>query len=203
MNYHAEGIRIALRVALIYLFFSAIWIILSDRVLEALISNPHLLSLFQTYKGFVFILVSAALLFFLLNNSLRSRGQAIQKQLERLGALRAIDAAITSSFDLQLVLDTLLDQTRSLLKVDAANVLKFDPDTQRLTCAASQGFYTDEICRSDFCLGEGLVGKVAEQRTFIEIADLQSAPISVKRRALIDKEKVVSYLGIALVARGS
>ncbi|MCI0555587.1 MAG: PAS domain S-box protein, partial [Anaerolineae bacterium] len=52
-----------------------------------------------------------------------------QLQLQRLKSLRAIDIAISSSFNLSLTLDILLDQVISQLNTDAAAVLLLDPIT--------------------------------------------------------------------------
>jgi len=45
-----------LRILALYVVFSGLWIAVSDRVLAALITDLQRLSLFQTYKGLVFIL---------------------------------------------------------------------------------------------------------------------------------------------------
>ena len=63
-----------------------------------------------------------------------------QLQLQRLKALRAIDIAISSSFDLSLTLDILLDQVIAQLNTDAAAILLFHPITRTLEYAASRGF---------------------------------------------------------------
>lgn len=49
------------RIALIYLFLGFIWILLSDKILIWFITDPHTLTIAQTYKGWFFILVTAAL----------------------------------------------------------------------------------------------------------------------------------------------
>lgn len=55
--------RIAiLRIILIYVFFSAAWIFLSDRLLTILIPDIQGLTTAQTYKGWLFVLLSAALI---------------------------------------------------------------------------------------------------------------------------------------------
>jgi PAS domain S-box-containing protein/putative nucleotidyltransferase with HDIG domain len=51
-----------LRVIGFYLVFGGIWIAVSDRVLELFVGDPHRLTRLQTYKGWVFILASAALI---------------------------------------------------------------------------------------------------------------------------------------------
>ncbi|WP_432821578.1 putative bifunctional diguanylate cyclase/phosphodiesterase [Trichloromonas sp.] len=54
---------IAVRIALAYLLVSGLWILLSDQILAALVDDPQTLTLLQTYKGWLFVVVSSALLY--------------------------------------------------------------------------------------------------------------------------------------------
>ena len=53
----------ALRISGLYLLFAGLWILFSDRLLEWLVPDPRRLALFQTYKGWGFVLVTALLLY--------------------------------------------------------------------------------------------------------------------------------------------
>ena len=61
--------------------------------------------------------------------------------MRRLGALRAIDMVITSSLDLRVALDVILDRVTTELGVDAADVLLFSPYRQMLELAQGRGFF--------------------------------------------------------------
>ena len=63
--------------------------------------------------------------------------------MQRLLALREIDAAITSSFDRRFTLSMLLTQVTTSLGVDAADVLMLDPLLNTLDFVAGRGF--DEL----------------------------------------------------------
>ena len=63
-------IRTAGRVALTYLALALFWIYASDRVLAALIGEPAQLTAWQTYKGWLFVIGSAALIFYLVHRAL-------------------------------------------------------------------------------------------------------------------------------------
>jgi diguanylate cyclase (GGDEF)-like protein len=54
---------IAVWIALAYLLVSGVWILLSDQILLSLVKDPQTLSLFQTYKGWLFVVVSSVLLY--------------------------------------------------------------------------------------------------------------------------------------------
>jgi PAS domain S-box-containing protein len=55
----------ALRVVLLYAGFSGLWILLSDRALGALVKDPATLTLLSIAKGWVFVAVTATMLFFM------------------------------------------------------------------------------------------------------------------------------------------
>ncbi|WP_376696403.1 putative bifunctional diguanylate cyclase/phosphodiesterase [Wenzhouxiangella sp. EGI_FJ10305] len=55
----------ALKVALIYAAAGALWIFLSDSAVEQLAGDTAVLTAFQTYKGWLFVLASAILVFWL------------------------------------------------------------------------------------------------------------------------------------------
>ncbi len=94
--------RSALRVALSYVIVGSLWILLSDRLLAVLVSDPHLLTEFQTYKGWVFVLGTALAFYFVMREELaraeraeaegRSASSRLKDIMEMVGeAIIAID----------------------------------------------------------------------------------------------------------------
>jgi PAS domain S-box-containing protein/putative nucleotidyltransferase with HDIG domain len=76
MKQHRIPIPIHLRIALIYALFGGIWILFSDRLLAFLVEDPRLLTLIQTFKGWLFVLTSAVIIYLLLRNDPLLRKQA-------------------------------------------------------------------------------------------------------------------------------
>jgi len=66
-------IQVDLRVALLYALFGGLWILLSDRLLAAFITDVSLLTSLQTYKGWAFVAISALLIYSLLRSELSLR----------------------------------------------------------------------------------------------------------------------------------
>jgi PAS domain S-box-containing protein len=73
------SIRGELKVAFLYLLFGGLWILLTDRLLAVLVPSISDLTTLQTYKGWAFVLTSAALIFILLRRELRTRQLAETK----------------------------------------------------------------------------------------------------------------------------
>ncbi|MGE5376535.1 MAG: hypothetical protein ACM3XO_15865, partial [Bacteroidota bacterium] len=56
----------ALKIAGLYLLFGALWILLSDTLAERIATNPLMLTKISIYKGWGFIIVTAILLYWLI-----------------------------------------------------------------------------------------------------------------------------------------
>ncbi len=74
-----SALQADLRVALLYVLFGGLWILLSDRLLAILITDIALLTTMQTYKGWAYVVISALLIYFLLRRELTLREIAESK----------------------------------------------------------------------------------------------------------------------------
>jgi len=126
----------------------------------------------------------------------------IRQQIEHLNALRTIDQAITSSFNLRSNLDTVLAQTTAQLQVDTADVLLLDPEEQTLEYIAGRGFRTRTIENSQVPLGDSLAGRAAKERRLIQIENLKDQPLNGLLAQLVAEENFVCYYGVPLITKG-
>jgi len=109
-----------------------------------------------------------------------------EQRARRLDAMRAVDIAIRSSFNARDSLNILLTQVLELLKVDAADVLLFDPDTQALKYFIGFGFRWGAIRQTYLQLGEDYAGRAAlEQRPLV--APTLNAPQHTRAQLLADE----------------
>ncbi|HLJ59271.1 MAG TPA: HD domain-containing phosphohydrolase [bacterium] len=128
--------------------------------------------------------------------------EQLQRQFERLGALREIDMAITASMDLRVTLDVLLDKVTAQLGVDAADVLLLNPHTQTLDYAAGRGFRTAALQHTHLRMGEGYAGRAVLERRTVTIPGLGEAPGELAKAPLLAAEHFTTYIGTPLVAKG-
>jgi PAS domain S-box-containing protein/putative nucleotidyltransferase with HDIG domain len=126
----------------------------------------------------------------------------IQLQLRRLAALRTIDLAITSSLDVRVVLNVLIDQVVAQLEVDAANIMLLDPNSQILEHACGRGFLTTFIQQSSLRIGQGLAGKAAFERRSISVPNFAQFQDQFIRESLIAVEGFKAYYAIPLITKG-
>lgn len=128
--------------------------------------------------------------------------EGAQRNLRKVQALRKIDIAITGSLDLRISLGTILEQLKSQMRVDASNVLVFNPHTLTLDYAVGRGFRTDALQHTHIRLGEGYAGRAAQERRRIYIPDLRGRATDFLRSPAFLVEGFVSYCAEPLIAKG-
>jgi PAS domain S-box-containing protein len=130
--------------------------------------------------------------------------EALRRQLDRLAALSEIDRAITSSFDMRISLSFILSQVTTLLGVDAAVVLLYNPVFTTLEYAAGRGFRTNFFERGKgLRLGEGYAGRAALDRRTINIPNLTVRTDNPRLQKTLPVEEFVSYFGVPLISKGN
>ncbi len=123
-------------------------------------------------------------------------------QVRRIQALRDIDMAITSSLDVRVTLNVVLDQVTVQLGVDAAAVLLMNEGTRSLEFAAGRGFRTGTLRGARLDVGEGHAGRAAAERALVRVPDLREEPDGLARPSLVEEEEFVDYVATPLVAKG-
>lgn len=122
------------------------------------------------------------------------------RRLERLTALRNIGLAISSSTDLRLTLQIILDQVLAGLRVDAADVFLLDDPGTTLTMAAQAGFQSTSIPDYRLPVDDSLPGRVLARRRVESLHD-RAALGRFRRRTLFAREGFRFYCGAPLIAR--
>jgi len=126
----------------------------------------------------------------------------IRQQVARLTALRTIDQAITSSFNLRFTLDVVLTQVVTELQVDASSILMLDATGQKLEYRATRGFRDQAVMNAIIAIAKSHAGRAVTERHLIRIEDLKNEPDQLVVETLFPEEDFVSYFAVPLVARG-
>ncbi len=96
---HMKPMRMALRTSLGYALFAALWILLSDRALVALVSDPQVVGTLSTYKGWAFVAVTGFLLYGTLRTQLQRWQWEVSTRIRTKEALRESEEKYRSLFD--------------------------------------------------------------------------------------------------------
>jgi putative nucleotidyltransferase with HDIG domain len=110
------------------------------------------------------------------------------------------DLAILGSTDLRVALKSIAEQACKQLLMDVAFILLFEPHLLRLEIAVSAGAQSSEMQNLWFRLGDTLVGRVAQERRMIVIADLAKEP---QNDPVSRMEGLSSCFVLPLIAKGN
>ena len=126
------------------------------------------------------------------------------RRLNHLQALQSIDAAITSTHDIDLKLDVFVEKIVAQLDLDAVDVLLFNPHMLTLKYAAGNGFRTPEPSCPPLRLGQGYAGRAALERCIVSAPHLRAGEMAnfVSTPSHYTSEPWASYFAVPLITRG-
>jgi len=124
-----------------------------------------------------------------------------ERQLQRLSALHAIDELISTSTDVHLALDEVLNQAMGQLKVDAAAILRYKAHSQTLDFAEGRGFRGSLVTRVSLPLASSLPGRAARENRTLSASVEPDCRDYLRSPYLMD-ERFVDYYCVPLTAKG-
>lgn len=125
-----------------------------------------------------------------------------QTRLAQLESLHQIDLAISSSLDLHLTLEVFLEQTIRQLGVDAADILLWNPHSNRLEYKAGKNMPAAMMEDVQLELGTEYAGRVALERQVIRVDHLEETNTPLQHAIQEVGANFHSYIGSPLVAKG-
>ena len=130
-------------------------------------------------------------------------GDAFNRMGDSLKAFREIDREITSTLEIDAVLQTIAHHARTLLKADLAHVATCDPRTGIATVVAGSGDQGDLLRGLEIVPGQGAGGSVLVTGQALMISDYEHDPrISEDYRELVRREGIVALLVIPIALKG-
>jgi PAS domain S-box-containing protein len=121
-------------------------------------------------------------------------------RMQRVQALRSIDAAINANMDSVITLRVLINQILSLMKVDAAAVLLYSSGAHLLEYAATQGFQYRDFENAYLKLSHGFAKAAIIERRLIKIPNLAQAEDKIYREVAL-KEGFASCYIVPMIAK--
>jgi HD-GYP domain-containing protein (c-di-GMP phosphodiesterase class II) len=124
-----------------------------------------------------------------------------RRQVKQLLALRKIDGVITSSLSRDQSLPVILRLVQKALGVDAAEVLLYDQEAQKLIFENAIGMKSTPNAEIAIPLGHGYSGKVAATREPYFIPEVDNKNGKEEFPVSLQEEGTVSYYGFPLVTK--
>jgi signal transduction histidine kinase len=207
----------------IYALVGGLWVLFSDRLLTALVSDPVTLTRLGTLKGWLYVLVTSGLLYALINrheaamlHANEMLEQHVEERTRDLSTLLAVSHTVTSTLELEPLLTLILEQLQSVVDYTGASV--FIADEEALTLQAYLGpFSQAEALRVRIWRQQPLFREVIASQKPVAISDVlsdtspargfqawastlgQSDPDITPHRIY---QHIRSWLGVPLVAKG-
>jgi PAS domain S-box-containing protein/putative nucleotidyltransferase with HDIG domain len=130
--------------------------------------------------------------------------EQVERRLQRMAALRAIDIAISASLDLTLTLNILVDHVINQLRVDAADVLLYNAQNEGLRYAAGHGFRSRAADRLSRPVKDGFSGQAVREQRLVTVPDLPAALSGAQFTETFNvlTEGFITYFCMPLVAKG-
>jgi len=137
---------------------------------------------------------------------LQTRTQELARSVGQLRALSEVGQAVSSTLDLQKVLETIVARAAQLSASDSGAVYEFDEQSEELRLRATYGLsqdLVDALLAKSLRLGEGATGRAAQQAKPVEIADLTTVmPYAGGLQDIIDRTGLRSILAVPMLREG-
>ncbi|WP_329790941.1 GAF domain-containing SpoIIE family protein phosphatase [Lentzea sp. DG1S-22] len=117
----------------------------------------------------------------------------------RLRVLDAVTDSALKEFDLDKLLEVLLERTRELLAVDTATVLLVDRGGAQLVARATTGLEEEVFQGTRVAVGKGFAGRVAQLREPVQIEHVDPSTVV---NPLLWEHGLRALLGVPMIAEG-
>ncbi|GAB4389365.1 MAG: sigma-54-dependent Fis family transcriptional regulator [Thermodesulfovibrionales bacterium] len=123
--------------------------------------------------------------------------EALLKRNRELGAILEVSRVLTSSFDLEENLTSVMSTLAGQLEMQRGCVFLLE-DSGELRIVAAHGLTRDEILRGKYKAGEGIVGMVMETGSPMFIPDIGQEPKFLNRTGSRPRKDGVSFISVPI-----
>jgi signal transduction histidine kinase len=108
-------------------------------------------------------------------NELQTRTGELSRSVEQLTALGEISRAVSSTLNVEAVLDTIVSRASQLASAAGCSIYEYDEAAERFELRATHNYdaeFVEAIRAAPLSKGEGLMGRAAEMREPVQIPDI-------------------------------
>jgi len=159
--------------------------------------SPVEIALLQTFADQAVIAIENARLL----GELRARTGELTRSVEELTALGDVSRALSSTLDVDVVLDTVVARANELTGADGCTIFEYDEGAEEFHLRATRNLEPRlvEIARAPVRRGEGILGRVATTREPVQVADITAPAYRSPFRDVLVEAGYRSILGVPLV----
>jgi len=127
--------------------------------------------------------------------------QETQRRASEMATLTEIGRDLSATLDLNTVLERITKNAREVLAANSAAVYMLEPDGRSLRTIAVDGEYAEEILASNFQLGEGIIGTIAQSGIAEFVNDVTQDPRTEHLEGTPDTEEGEKMMVAPLLSR--
>jgi signal transduction histidine kinase len=159
-------------------------------------------ALLQTFAAQAVIAIENVRLF----TELQERTRELARSVEELRALGEVGQAVSSTLDVETVLQTIVSRAQELAGAEGCSIFEYDEATEEFHLRAAQN-YDAELVEAARAMplrrGEGVIGLAAERRESIQMSDIAEEGVYQSRlRDILLRMGYRALLAVPLVREG-
>lgn len=154
--------REAGKILILYLIIGSLWILLSDKILASLVSNPDTIKVIQLYKGWFYVLVTGIIFYLIIRGRMELFEQSINEILRGYEDLSTTHEELIAMNDELDVQNSELENNRRMLH----HMAYYDT----LTGLPNRAFYEEEVVK---LIQEAVNTKLKFTLVYIDIDDFK------------------------------
>jgi len=196
------------KIVAIYVALGGLWILFSDQLLAAVVSDPVTVARLQTLKGWFYILVTAGLLYVLIRRheaALLRAGEVLERRVEErtreLSTLLAVAHTVAFTLELDPLLDLILEKLQDIVDYTGASVMI--GEGEELVIRAHRGpIPQKEALQMRFSIKQTLPQKVILAQKPVIISDVLDDTPLARAFPVLPIDYIRSWIGVPLIVKG-
>jgi len=133
---------------------------------------------------------------------LQSQTEALSRSVSQLTALGEVGRAISSTLDLQTVLQTIVSRALQLTGLDSGSIYEYDQDVQVFRLQAAEHMdneIIEAVRKTPIRMGDGIVGRSGVTRELTQVPDILGETYQSARRDLLVRSGYRALLAVPLL----
>ncbi|MBI4825219.1 MAG: sigma 54-interacting transcriptional regulator [Nitrospirae bacterium] len=122
----------------------------------------------------------------------------IARKNEELTAILEVSRVLTTSFDLEKNLSSVMSTLGEMLDLQRGCVFLLDPLSNELRIVAAHGLTKQNIEKGKYKIGEGIVGRVLEQKSPMVISNIGKEPLFLNKTGSRPEKDGISFLCVPI-----
>lgn len=133
-----------------------------------------------------------------MNSEKQDSSELIARKNKELSAILEVSRVLTTSFDLEKNLSSVMSTLGELLDLQRGCVFLLDPLTKELRIVAAHGLTKQNIEKGKYRIGEGIVGRVLERNIPMVISNIGKEPLFLNKTGSRPEKEGISFLCVPI-----